>query len=503
MAARPRRTNGRCLRLACWNADGVRGGRLELEHFIGHHGVDICLLGDTHLSPEQAFRLANYVCHRTDRNAQGGGTAILVRRGIDHHAVPGLRHVKATAIKITLAGRPVKILAVYLSLSRPLIKRDLSACLDGGLPVLMAGDLNAKHVDWNSRLTTTRGRLLRDYADRKSCLIYGPDSPTSIPCNPSAIPDVLDIVLTKNIVTPVSLTLCSALSSDHLPVLIDTMCRSSFLTLPDRPDFKRADWTRFQECLEEKLPSNPEIRGKEAVDRCVGELSSAILSDIEVATPKSRPRSDPRPPLPATIQDEIRLKNRLRRQWHDTRDPALKAEVNRLQRSVTHWLHEWRNDEWSSTLENLDPENQSLWRMTKRVMRIRGRPWNGHRVDQMNRVQQYSVRCFSAIPTEIFPWFFSVLRRMPGYKLMQSRGTACTPPSGTAASPKCLYIVTLLKAMTMPLWVQIPESLPTKVCPPTYVCLIKRNPFIPVRSPQLRRNSVSVKHNPCIVQWVC
>ena len=49
---------------------------------------------------------------------------------------------------------------------------------------------------------------------------------------------------------------------------------------PDRPDFKRADWTRFQECLEEKLLSNPELRDKEAVDACVGDLSSAILSAI-------------------------------------------------------------------------------------------------------------------------------------------------------------------------------------------------------------------------------
>ena len=234
----------------------------------------------------------------------------------------------------------------------------------------MAGDLNAKHVDCNSRLITTRDRLLRDYADRRSCLIYGPDSPTTISYNPSATPDVLDIVLTKNLVTPVNLTVCSALSSDHLPVLTDTMCRSSFLTLPDRPDFKRADWTRFQECLEEKLPSNPELRDKEAVDAFVRELTSANLGATEVATPKSRPRSDPRPPLPASIQDEIRMKNRLRRQWQETRDPALKAEVSRLKRSVIHRLHEWRNDEWSSTLENLDPENLSLWRMTKRVMRI-------------------------------------------------------------------------------------------------------------------------------------
>jgi hypothetical protein len=37
--------------------------------------------------------------------------------------------------------------------------------------VLMAGDLNAKRVDWNSRLIMTRGKLLRDYASGNSCLI--------------------------------------------------------------------------------------------------------------------------------------------------------------------------------------------------------------------------------------------------------------------------------------------------------------------------------------------
>jgi hypothetical protein len=53
-----------------------------------------------------------------------------------------------------------------------------------------------------------------------------------------------------------------------------------------------------------------------------------------------------------------------------TRDPSLKPEVNRLQRSVTRRLNEWRNDQWSATLESLDPEDQSLWRIPKRVMRV-------------------------------------------------------------------------------------------------------------------------------------
>jgi hypothetical protein len=60
----------------------------------------------------------------------------------------------------------------------------------------------------------------------------------------------------------------------------------------------------------------------------------------------------------------------LRRQWQITRDPALKAEVNRLQKSVTTQLNEWRNDRWSDTLESLNPKDQSLWKMTRRVMRI-------------------------------------------------------------------------------------------------------------------------------------
>jgi hypothetical protein len=60
--------------------------------------------------------------------------------------------MEATAIQVTMAGKPVKILAAYLSPSSPLIGADLTACFGGGLQVLMAGDLNAKHVDWNSQM---------------------------------------------------------------------------------------------------------------------------------------------------------------------------------------------------------------------------------------------------------------------------------------------------------------------------------------------------------------
>jgi len=100
MAARFSSTVGsKALRLACWNTDGVRGKKLE--HFLSQHGIDICLLSETFLKSDQAFRLANYVSHRTHRPTAVGGTAVLVLRGIFHHSLPvlGLTHLEPLLFK--------------------------------------------------------------------------------------------------------------------------------------------------------------------------------------------------------------------------------------------------------------------------------------------------------------------------------------------------------------------------------------------------------------------
>ena len=118
----------------------------------------------------------------------------------------------------------------------------------------------------------------------------------------AVIPDVLDIAITKDLVFPVYLTTCSVMSSDHLRILIDTQCRSSFLKPPDRPDLKRTDWPKYQASLESVLPSNPDFSSGVPIHACVKELTSAISKALSDSTPKYCPRADPRPPLTAHIQ---------------------------------------------------------------------------------------------------------------------------------------------------------------------------------------------------------
>ena len=137
--------------------------------------------------------------------------------------------MEATAIYANIGGRPVKLVAVYLAPLRSRLEADLLDCISGETQVLLASDFNAKDKDRNSRRNSPRGVLLREFASTNSCIVYGLDSPTTIPSCPTLIPDVLDIVVVKDLVLPVSLTVRSAPSSDHFPVTVDLKNLSSKL----------------------------------------------------------------------------------------------------------------------------------------------------------------------------------------------------------------------------------------------------------------------------------
>ena len=134
---------------------------------------------------------------------------------------PHMPHSLHSSLSSTLLLRPSAIL--------PFHHRHSKALICSRFPPQL---LFLFHVPCHDWLTHLRRQLIH--------------CPHNRPCTigtykPSATPDVLDIAVTKNLPTTVYLTVCTAISSDHLPVLIDTRCRSSFLNLPDRPDFRRTD----------------------------------------------------------------------------------------------------------------------------------------------------------------------------------------------------------------------------------------------------------------------
>jgi hypothetical protein len=102
----------------------VCGRQLELEYFQNQHGVDIFLLSETFLRAGQDNDLRNTIA--ATQTDIGGGTAFLIRHGIVQSPllIPGVIHLETTVIQVTLAGKLVIILALYLSPSQPLIGED-------------------------------------------------------------------------------------------------------------------------------------------------------------------------------------------------------------------------------------------------------------------------------------------------------------------------------------------------------------------------------------------
>ena len=84
----------------------------------------------------------------------------------------------------------------------------------------------------------------------------------------------------KDLPFPVYLTSSFELGSDHLPVLIDRGCRSSFQHPPDRPDFRRTDWDKFQTHFKDQIPFDQELHNSIAIDTFVEKFSGAVLKAL-------------------------------------------------------------------------------------------------------------------------------------------------------------------------------------------------------------------------------
>ncbi|GJQ65690.1 hypothetical protein Trydic_g7776 [Trypoxylus dichotomus] len=92
----------------------------------------------------------------------------------------------------------VKLVAAYEVPNRQLLKDDLSEIFDTWRLVIFAGDLNAKHPSWNSRVTKASGTRLRRFVDDYHLLVETSVESTIFPHNTQ--PDVPHIVVMRNVV---------------------------------------------------------------------------------------------------------------------------------------------------------------------------------------------------------------------------------------------------------------------------------------------------------------
>lgn len=155
---------------------------------------------------------------------------------------PSLRTVEATAVEITGPQGVLTLVSIYVRpVYNPFFTLDLESLLTLGNPIVLAGDYNAHHRQWNCRGANRQGTNLLKFAKYVGLEIRAPEDPTHLSQGGGSI---IDLAVTRNFPYICSLRTLPDLSSDHFPVLLDTR-----FELPRNQGFFRPNWEKFTATL--------------------------------------------------------------------------------------------------------------------------------------------------------------------------------------------------------------------------------------------------------------
>lgn len=321
-----------------WNAQGLLGKLKELTEFVRVENIDIVCISETHLTDKVKLKpIIGYNIIRRDRVTHLGGLLIIARdvhriREIDCGRTTLLEYI---AIVIDDDKRPI-ILNTYLpggacrSDVKAYLKNDLNTLMNfsNSQPIIMLGDLNAKHKLWRNTINNAAGKILLDFVELRGHTIAFPPDPTYVPMTDKKKPSTIDLLITNGLIENSRPYVKKIFTSDHVPVFTTLHFDSR---IPRRQmkvrDYGRANWKEFRINLNRDLiPIMNAISidniGEELIDKTIQNLTNVTRSAVDKSVPlvKSNRKG-------LVLSDEARRmiskRNYYRRRWlrtHRTED---------------------------------------------------------------------------------------------------------------------------------------------------------------------------------------
>ena len=231
--------------------------------------------------------------------------------------------------------------------------------------VILAGDLNAKHIDWHSNVNNMSGCRLRKYSDEMDFVVNAPTTPTRVPSIAGHRADVLDVVAYKNSIISPDIEVAHELSSDHFPILFSWGSgHESDRLLAIR---HKTSWREFSERLGDFSQPDHDTNLEEKV----AHLEEFVQEALQLST-SSRHVPVSFELIPDEILSLIKERRKAIKTYKRTLAPIHRVEMNRLNFRVRNALDGLYNAKWQDKLESLQPEDGTLWSLAKNIRRRRG-----------------------------------------------------------------------------------------------------------------------------------
>jgi hypothetical protein len=191
----------------------------------------------------------------------------------------------------------------------------------------LAGDLNAKHPFWSSAVSNPLGEKLMSLFDLNEFEISAPQCPTHY--SPLGNGDVLDIVVHQYIRVS-DVIVSDILDSGHLPIVFHILIMSILETFQNLLTNSVWDW--FQRLAAELISPTIKINLGIEADKAASDFTASVASAYRLSTSKVT-LSDINDNLPG-LDWLLKHRQRLRKLWHEIRDPVCKTVVNWITESI-------------------------------------------------------------------------------------------------------------------------------------------------------------------------
>ena len=255
--------NSSKLKLTHLNIRSSRNKDMEISLFPKENDIDILTLNEAWLKSNFNLDILNYTIIRKDRASRlwRWGGAILVFNVIKFVIIDTCSTINTDneAITILLKGsqNPISTSTIYIpraSTINIMLRNNIKNSVDS---IIITGDLDAKHTDFNCTKTDKWGITLKKAWYNAADLFIADNSKPTHRNSRKNTSDIIDYIISSSAIfnNIQNLTLNSNLSSDHFAILFDFSTNNNKSTpLPIKVKlYHKADWDSINSSLSKQL----------------------------------------------------------------------------------------------------------------------------------------------------------------------------------------------------------------------------------------------------------
>lgn len=344
------------------------------------HRPDAIHVQETFLKVEHKLSIPGYKVIRKDRATRGGGLATFLKQHIKVSDISDdfcdAFETLSVIIQMENAST-LKLVNIYVPRNSGTFKRKFKSLLVDQ-KTIVAGDLNAKHFEWDSGINNL-GRKLHEILPYNGFLVSAPDEPTYYAPDGSMASNI-DLFVT-NIYPPPLAAVVPDYLSDHAPV--KCVINQRYIRAEPRKIFayKDANWTEYRNAIRDSFENwniQPDA-GIEELDDAFDWLSEAIIRAREIAVPQKAVSGNRETPRSVATINALHLKKLLNQKLKlrglpEDEIAATKRELREAARMVAKNADADRFQNWSKFIAQANESTEKFWKTTKMARNLRSRP---------------------------------------------------------------------------------------------------------------------------------